>query len=86
MKSGSDNTRSSSTWNILDLIKNEANEILVYEPLEIGNKVFQADNITVTDDLNYFLDYCDLIVANRVTEELKANIDKVYTRDIFFEN
>ena len=86
MKSGSDNTRSSSTRNILDLIKNEANEILVYEPLEIGNKVFQADNITVTDDLNYFLDYCDLIVANRVTEELKANIDKVYTRDIFFEN
>ena len=86
MKSGSDNTRSSSTWNILDLIKNEVNEILVYEPLEIENEAFQADNITVTDDLKYFLDYCDLIIANRVTEEIKTKIDKVYTRDIFFDN
>jgi len=70
----------------LDLIKNEVNEILVYEPLEIENEAFQADNITVTDDLKYFLDYCDLIIANRVTEEIKTKIDKVYTRDIFFDN
>ena len=86
MKSGSDNIRSSSIIRVLNLIKNEDIEISIYEPLKFDSNLLESDNISITNDLNSFLESSDLIVANRISKEIEHKIDKVYTRDIFFEN
>lgn len=80
MKSGSDNFRSSAVQGIIERLNNNGIEVVIYEP------VFQEDtfeNLRVIKDLNNFKSISDVVVANRLSDDIKDIQDKVYTRDIF---
>lgn len=80
MKSGSDNFRSSAIQGIIRHLAEKNVPMRIYEPM-LEESTF--DGIPVTHDLAAFKKDCDIIVANRVTEELKDVKDKVYARDLF---
>ena len=83
MKSGSDNFRSSSIQGVIKRVKDMGIKIKIYEPALIKKESGGFQHLDTVDDLNDFLEACDLIVANRMTDELKPVKDKVYTRDLF---
>lgn len=83
MKDGSDNFRSSAIQEIIQIIKDEGLRLVIYEPLMIEDSFCDAE---VTTNLNYFTSISDIIVANRVSDDLSKYKDKIFSRDIFGEN
>lgn len=83
MKSGSDNFRSSAVQSIIEKLKSYNVNIVVYEP---SLDCDQFNGCTVVNNLIKFKQNCDVIVSNRLEDDLLDVIDKVYTRDIFNNN
>lgn len=83
MKSGSDNFRQSSIQDVMKYISDKSIDLVLYEP-EYKEDVFQQ--ATVIQNLEEFKQKSDIIIANRMADDLKDVEEKVYTRDLYHNN
>ena len=83
MKEGSDNFRESAVLDIIKILIKKNIKINLYEPLI---SEFENKKVKLINDLNEFIISSDLIIANRLSEELDDVKNKVYSRDVFQEN
>ena len=83
MKKGGDNFRDSAIIDIIKAIRKEDIKIFIYEPLIKAN---EFEGIEVMNELDTFIANSDLIIANRMSNDLENVKSKTYTRDIFGNN
>jgi UDPglucose 6-dehydrogenase len=80
MKKDSDNFRQSAILDVMQILRKYGIEIIIYEPELKRNNFY---NLEVINDINQFKQKAELILTNRMHDELKAVIQKVYTRDLY---
>lgn len=83
MKEGSDNFRSSAILGIIKLIKEKGIKVVIYEPTLRDQVFFDSE---VFENLDNFKKLSDVIVANRLSEDLSDVCDKCFSRDVFADN
>lgn len=81
MKKDSDNFRTSAVCEIIDILKQNGVNIIIYEP--ILNLSEFDDDIKIENNFEKFMEISDVILANRMDEKIMKFKDKVYTRDLF---
>ncbi len=80
MKAGSDNFRSSAIQDIINLLRNNDIEVIIYEPT-LTSETF--DDLKVINDFDEFVNQSDIVVANRCDDKTVNLGDKLYTRDLY---
>ena len=80
MKKDSDNFRQSAILDVMQILRKYGIEIIIYEPELKENNFY---NLEVINDINQFKQKAELILTNRMHDELKDVIEKVYTRDLY---
>ncbi len=86
MKQDSDNFRASAVQGIMKRIKAKGIDVIVYEPVLIQQNKTEFFHSKVITNLDTFKQRSDIIVANRITNDILDVQEKVYTRDLFGEN